>query len=297
MHRALHIVRRAFSGIRRRPWMHALSVVTLAASFLSFAATLTAATNVDALLSRWLGGAELTLFVRDGVTADEVSRLAAAIREIDGVRGVEVVSPEAARDKFAADLGAFGDMAAALPATAFPTAVDVSLGGALARNPAARHVLAKRLGSVRAVEEVEQYDDWFDRLAAASFVGRLAALGLGALSLVVAVLVVAAAVRTSVGARRREIEVMRFIGATDEYVRLPFLIEGAVESALAMGLALAILSALMGRLENAFADVLPLFGGGGLVRLSGATIAALLVGGCAAGAMGAALSLRRIEEV
>lgn len=297
MHRALHVIRRAFSGMRRRPWMHTLSVVTLAASFLSFAATLTVARNVDALLSRWLGGAELTLYIRDGVAAQEVARLASAIAEIDGVRAADVVDPQEARDRFAKDLGALGDMAAALPATAFPTAVDISLHGALAHSPPARRALAARLGAVQMVEEVELYDDWFDRLAAASLVGRLAAFGLGALALIVAILVVAAAVRTSVSARRREIEVMRFIGATDRYVRLPFLIEGAVEAAIAMGLALVLLNALMGQLDGALADVLPLVGGGGLVRLGSAATVALLIGGLAAGTAGAALTLRRIEEV
>ena len=297
MHRVLHVVRRTFSGMRRRPWMHALSVVTVAASFLSFAATLTAARNVDALLARWLGGAELTLYVRDGVPAEEVARLAAAISEIDGVRAADVVAPQEARDRFAADLGALGDIAVALPSTAFPTAIDVSLGGALAHSPPGRRALAARLGAVRGVEEVELYDDWFDRLAAASLVARLAAFGLGALALVVAVLVVAAAVRTSVSARRREIEVLRFIGATDGYVRLPFLIEGAIEAALAMGLALALLAALMAQLDGALADVLPLVGVGGLTRLGGAATIALLVGGLVAGTFGAALTLRRIEEV
>jgi cell division transport system permease protein len=297
MHRALHVVRRAFSGMRRRPWMHALSVVTLAASFLSFTATLTAARNVDALLARWLGGAELTLYVRDGVAPAEIARLATAISAIDGVRAAAVVTPQEARDRFAKDLGTLGDMAAALPATAFPTAVDVSLDGALAHDGSARRALAARLGAVRMVEEVELYDDWFDRVAAASLVARLAAFGLGALALIVAILVVAAAVRTSVSARRREIEVMRFIGATDGYVRLPFLIEGAVEAALAMGLALAALSALMGQLDGALSDVLPLVGGGGLVRIGGAATIALLLGGLAAGMAGAVLTLRRIEEV
>jgi len=297
MHRALHIVRRAFSGMRRRPWMHALSVMTLAASFLSFAATLTVARNVDSLLTHWLGGAELTLYIRDGAAPEETARLASAISEIDGVRAADVVEPREARDRFAKDMGALGEMAAALPATAFPTAVDISLHGSLAHSPPARRALAARLGAVQIVEEVELYDDWFDRLAAASLVGRLAAFGLGALALIVAILVVAAAVRTSVGARRREIEVMRFIGATDGYVRLPFLIEGAVEAALAMGIALVALNALMGQLDGALADVLPLVGGGGLARLGLASTVALLVGGLAAGTAGAALTLRRIEEV
>jgi cell division transport system permease protein len=274
-----------------------LSVLTLTAAFLSFAATLTAAKNVDSVVSRWIGSAELTVYLRQSVGARELERLAEAVTAIDGVGRVEAVDQRSARERFAAGLGAYEDLARGLPETAFPASLEVHLAPGLARDQQARHELAGRLGQVEMVEEVAVYDDWFERLSALSLIGRLAAWGLGLLAALVAMLVVAAAIRAGVGARRQEIEVLRFVGATDRYLRLPFLIEGLLEAAVAMGLALLVLQIVVGRVEQLTGDVLPLLGAGGIVRLGGMTLVALLLGGALAGLVGARLSLRRLGEI
>jgi cell division transport system permease protein len=297
MYRIANILKRSVDGIRRRPWLHVLSVVTLAAAFTSFAATLTAAVNLDSLVAEWVGSAELTVYLRDGVEPADLDRLASAVSETGGVARVETVTPAQARERFAAGVGAYEELARGLPESAFPASLEVHLLENLSRDQRARHALAGRLRQVEMVGEVEVYDEWFERLSALSLVGKLAAWGLGLVALVVAMLVVAAAVRTGVGARRREIAVLRIVGATDRYVRLPFLLEGAFEAALAMGIALLALHAAVGRVEETVGEVLPLLGAQGIVRLGGPSLLALLGGGALAGMLGARLSLRRLEEV
>ncbi len=296
VHRAIHVLKRAFGGMRRRPWLHALSVLTLTAAFLSFAATLTAAFNLDDLLSRWVGTAELTVYLKEGAGPAELTKLASAVESIDGVARVETVTAAQARDGFASELGVFGEMAASVSETAFPSSIDIHLDQALARDQAARRGLAERLQNVELVGQVEVYDDWFERLSAVSMVGRLSAWGLGLLALVVALLVVAATVRAGVTARRKEIEVLRFVGATDRYVRLPFLIQGAFEAVIAMGVALVVLHFLMNQVDSLAGDLLPLVGGGALGRLSPQNLWILLLGGLTAGLIGARMSLGRLEE-
>lgn len=297
MYRVIHILRRTLDGIRRRPWLHLLSVLTLAAAFTSFAATLTAALNLDDLLSRWIGTAELTVYLREDATDADFVRLAEAVSSTEGVARVEQVAPAVARERFAEGLGAHGELARGLPESAFPSSLEVHLTERLARDQAARLGLAARLREVEMVDEVEVYDEWFDRLSAISLVGRLAAWGLGLVALVVAMLVVSAAVRAGVGARRREIEVLRFVGATDRYVRLPFMLEGALEAALAMGIALLVLQLCVGWIEELAIGVLPLLGADGIARLGGPALAALVLGGAVAGVAGSRLSLRRLEEI
>ena len=296
-HRLLHLLGRTAGGVRRRPWLHLLSIATLTAAFLAFVATVTAAENLDAFLARWVGTAELTVYLKDGAGHASLERLSAAVAELDGVARVEAVPPALARDRFAHGLGAeYGDLAQSVPEHSFPSSLDVHLDRRLARDQGARQALAGRIGAVELVEQVEIYDEWFERLGALSLVGRLVVWGLGLLTLVVALLVVAATVRTGVHARRREIEVLRSVGATDTYVRLPFMLEGAFESVVAMGLALGALGLLMSRVDRLVGDVLPLIGGGDLARITTATTAALLVGGVLTGLLGARLSLRRLEE-
>jgi cell division transport system permease protein len=284
-------------GVRRRPWLHLLSVITLAAAFTSFAATFTAALNLDSLVARWVGAAELTVYLREDATAEDLERLAEAVASTEGVAGVERVTPAAARESFAEGLGAQGELARGLPEAAFPSSLEVQLTDRLSRDQRGRNDLAARLAEVEMVADVEAYDGWFERLSAVSLVGRLSAWGLGLVALVVAMLVVAAVVRAGVGSRRREIEVLRFVGATDRYVRLPFLLEGALEAALAMGVALIVLQLGIGWFEELAAEVLPLLGADSIVRPGGVTLVALVLGGAAAGVAGSRLSLRRLEEV
>jgi cell division transport system permease protein len=297
MYRVVHILRRTLDGIRRRPFLHLLSVVTLAAAFTSFVAIFTAALNLDNLVARWVGTAELTVYLREDATAADLDRLAGAIASTEGVARAEQVAPSTARERFAEGLGEHGELARGLPESAFPASIEVHLTEQLSRDQQGRRQLAARLGEVELIADVEVYDEWFERLSAISLIGRLAAWGLGLVALVVAMLVVAAAVRAGVGARRREIEVLRFVGATDRYVRLPFMLEGALEAALGMGIALLLLQLGLGWVEELAVDVLPLLGVDGIVRLGGTTLAALVLGGAAAGVAGSRLSLRRLEEI
>ena len=296
IYRLTHILLRAISGYRRRPWLHFFSLFTLAAAFLSFAATLTVALNLNQLIGRWVGNSEMTVYLREGTGESEMAQLKDAVLAIDGVKDVNVTTKETARKNFARDLGAYGDIGSTLPQSAFPASLDIYLSDKLTRNREGRHQLAARLSKVNMIEEVELYDDWFERLSAMSTMGRTAAWGLGILAAIVAILVVAATVRTGVSARRKEISVMRFVGAAQLYVRLPFLIEGAVEATMAMLLALISLHYMMNHVDSILGSIMPLLGGGNIIRLESTILISLILGGCLAGLFGARLSLRKLEE-
>lgn len=296
IHKATHILLRASSGIRRRPWLHFFSTFTLAAAFLSFAATLTVALNLSQLIGNWVGNSEMTVYLKDTTTPAEMKKLKSAVLAIDGIEEVKATSKEEARNNFSKDLGTYSEYGSSLPENAFPASLDIYLSDALSKSKDGRHHLAARLSKVNMIEEVELYDDWFSRLSAMSTMGRTAAWGLGLLAAVVAILVVAATVRTGVSARRKEISVMRYVGATQRYVRLPFLIEGAVEATIAMLLALLALHYLMNHVDTVVGSILPLLGGGSIIRLEFTVLASMVIGGFLAGLLGARISLRKLEE-
>ncbi|MBN2339911.1 MAG: hypothetical protein JXX29_23455 [Deltaproteobacteria bacterium] len=296
IHKLTHVLLRATGGVRRRPWLHFFSTFTLAAAFLSFAATLTVAVNLNQLIGGWVGNSEMTVYLKDSTTKEEMQKLKNAVLAIDGVDEVHATTKEEARANFAKDLGAYGDIGSSLPKSAFPASLDIYLTDELSKSKDGRQQLAARLSKVNMIEEVELYEDWFERLSAMSTMGRTAAWGLGILAAVVAILVVAATVRTGVSARRKEIAVMRFVGATGRYVRLPFLIEGAAEATIAMGGALIALHYLMEHVDGVLGSIMPLLGGGSILRLGAPVLLYMLGGGLLAGVIGARLSLRKLEE-
>src|SRR5207248_738678 len=116
--------------------------------------------------------------------------------------------------------------------------------------------LADQVSNVGGVAEVDYGREWVDRLEALGSALR----GFGSASLLLlalaALLVVANTIRLAVYARRDEIEIMKLVGATDGYVRAPFLLEGALQgligAAIALGAVIAVQQWLLPRATQAF---------------------------------------------
>ena len=287
-----YLFKRTVDGVRRRPWLHLLSFCTLFATFLCFSLTLSLARNFDRLVDRWMGGAEITVYIKGGVPDTEVDRLLAALSETPEVAQAKRVSARDAKEMFAAEMGEFGDMVRSLPTSAFPVSLEIRINPSFLHSDEARKMLGERIGALSMVEKVDLYDDWFSKLSALSTVGRAASVGLGLSALIVAVLVISAVVRTGVTARAREMEVLGYVGATQRYIRFPFLLEGALEAALAMLLALACMQVLIFKTEAAIREVMPIIGLNALAGFSAGVVALLTFGGAAAGLFGSRLSMK-----
>lgn len=286
------LLNRAVDGVRRRPWLHLLSFFTLFATFLCFALTMAMAQNLDRLLARWMGGAEVTVYIKDGVQDVDVDRLMEALSKTPEVAAVERVSADRAKDVFAAEMGDFGDMVRALPSSAFPASIEIRINSSFVHSNEARKMLAERLGALAMVERVDLYDDWFSKLTALSTAGRAASVALGLSALIVAMLVISAVIRTGVSARAREIEVLGLVGATERYIQFPFLLEGAVQAASAMALAVVCLEALVAQAESALGGVLPLIGMNSISGFGAKASLMLIAGSAIAGFFGSRLSIK-----
>jgi cell division transport system permease protein len=201
---------------------------------------------------------------------------------------VRYVDRATALERLRSDLGELGPALDGLPQNPLPPSLEI-----VPREPlqgTGLRVLAAQLGQLPLVHDVEYGREWLDKLEA---LGRgLRAFGAGALIAIVgaALLVVANTIRLAVYARRDEIEIMKLVGATDRYVRAPFLIEGALQgvlgAALAVGGIVAVQHWLLPRASQAFAfaagvnamHLLPLhavaiLGAGALVGFFGSFIA------------------------
>src|SRR5205814_5119095 len=190
-----------------------------------------------------------------------------------------------------ADLGDLAGALEGLSQNPLPPSLEVTPREALP--PLAVRALAAKLGGLTGVQEVEYGREWLDKLEA---LGRgLRVFGAGALFTVLgaALLVVANTIRLAVCARRDEIEIMKLVGATDGYVRAPFLLEGALQgligAALALGAVLAVQKWLLPSATQAFAFA----AGIRAPNLTPATGAALLGIGAVVGLFGSWLAVAR----
>jgi cell division transport system permease protein len=283
-------VKRAFRGAKSDWRLHALSVFSVAVAFVCLAAALLLVVNVGQVRSRWAESGRASVYLRKNATAEQVAAIEKALKHSEGVTQVKVVSSEDARREL---VGLTNDpVLDALPTDAFPASLEVGIESAVAAERLGK--LATQLAALPAVESVETYAAWSDRLASLLSGGVSASLLLAGVVLAAVVSVVSSTIRLSLQRRRIEVEVMKLVGATDSYVRSPFVVEGAAQGGFGALLAIVLLSVLFGIVQSHFDGNLAALLGTAPVFLPWTLVFGLVGAGALLGAVAAYGSLRKL---
>ena len=276
-------------GIREERRLYFVAVSSLSVAFLCVCGALLGVTNLGRLADRWGQTGRLSIYLHADSADSDVARLQAVLRELPEVSSVEHLTSENARALFLehSDVEAeFGG----LPAEAFPASVEVELK---AGTPAARiEHIAARVSDFRAVSEVESYRGWFARLDSLLTAGRGLATALVLLVGLCVLAVIANTIRLAVARRREEIEVLKLCGATNGFVRGPFLVEGTFQGALAAAVSVILLLTGFVALQGSL-DTVAALTGTRAVFLEVWMVLAVVFGGAFVGMLGSALALRR----
>ncbi len=286
---------RAKRGIREDAKLYVVAVSSLTVAFLCLATALLGITNLAELSEQWGRTHRMSIYLKDDASHEDVQRLQVVLSALDGVEKAEHLSANGARERFLADANVGTDLAG-LPPEVFPASIEVRF---LPATPDARiqDVATKVSAFGAAVAEVDTYRTWFDRLGALLEAGRTAAGLLSLLVLVCVFAVVANTIRLAVASRRDEIEMLKMCGATDEFVRGPFVLEGALQGFVASALALLILVIFFYTLRGQIDATLGMLAGMRLSFLSPLTALGMVVAGALTGGLGSAVSIRRYMAV
>jgi cell division protein FtsX/septal ring factor EnvC (AmiA/AmiB activator) len=238
--------RSGLRGIRATPLVFAASVGTMAAGLLLLGVFLLVIENMRGMVERFGHELRVVAFLHDGAGSDPpaVDALRARAVELAGVSSVEYVSPEAALERLRSDLGGDAGILEGLEGNPLPASLELELRPE-ARGPSQVQALADALAALPEIDEVRYGAGWVETYArvlrAIEWGGAVLALFL----LLVLGAIVAGTVQLAVHAREEEIEILRLVGASSWYVRLPFYLEGALQGAVAATLAVALLYALL----------------------------------------------------
>lgn len=286
-------VARAFRGAKNDWRLHALSMFSVAVAFVCLAAALLLVVNVGQVRERWDESGRASVYLRKNATAEQVGAIERALTASEGVTAVRVVSSEDARREL---LGLTNDpVLDALPTEAFPASLEVKIESAVAGERLSK--LASQLSALPAVESVETYGAWSERLASLLTGGVSASLLLAGVVLAAVISVVSSTIRLSLQRRRIEVEVMKLVGATDSYVRRPFVVEGAAQGGLGALLAILLLGVLFAIVQSHFDGNLAALLGATPVFLPWTVMLGLVASGALLGAVAAYGSLRKLLVV
>lgn len=281
-------MREALAGFRRAPVLTGLASAMVGLALFVVGLFGLAAHNLEVALSQLEERVEVVAYLREGTLSREIDEATAALLGVPAVAEVRHVSKEEALEAAREELPEFGEVFTDLSVNPLPASLEVRLREG-AHTEESVEAAAEVARAFPFVEDVAYGQEWVERLFG---LRRLAGAGLTAFAValaVVAALIIGAALRVAIFARREEIYVMRLVGARDGFIRRPFLLEGALAGL--MGGVLAVgLTFLVYRLVLRY-----LFD---VAWVPASWVLAVLAAGVTLGVASSALSVRRhLREV
>jgi cell division transport system permease protein len=227
-------VKEALTASRRAPLLSILGVVTIAFSLFAFGLFGLVAINIRKALEQVEERVEVRAFLGDSTEIESVAAAMKDIGEFPEVARVEYVSREQALERARKEMGEFADV---FEAGVLPASIEVYLKSGM-RDPTTVKSVADRIRTYHFVDDVRYGEEWVAKLYRLRNIATVAGLALGIAFAAVAIIIIGATIRMTVLARAKEISIMRLVGATDMFIRLPFLIDGLVKGVMGGLLAL-----------------------------------------------------------
>ena len=210
--------------------------------------------NVQNLSTGWEGTAQMSLFLKQDVSEKRIKSLAKKLRGWDGVAEVRYISRKQALEEFK-KLSGFGGALDSLNENPLPAVLMVRPTSAAAE-PGQMELLLSKAKELKPVDLAQLDMEWVRRLSGIIELGKRGVLLLGSLLSLAILLVIGNTIRLTILSRRDEIVVTKLIGATNAFIRRPFLytgfwygLMGAVLAWILVGLLLSLLSGPVGRLS------------------------------------------------
>ena len=227
-------VRDALLAVRQAPLLSALSVTTIAFSLFAFSLFGLVTLNIRRALDSVEERVEIRAFVADNARIEAVATAANEIARYSEVASTRVVTQEAALERARRELGEFSDV---FEAGVLPASIDIRLKAGF-RDPRNVAAVASRVRTIEFIDDVRFGEEWISQLNRLRNLAGVTGIVLGLAFAIVAVIIIGATIRMAVLARAREISIMRLVGATDGFIRLPFLLDGLAKGLLGGALAL-----------------------------------------------------------
>ncbi len=291
-----YAVVRSLRGMSRSPSIQLITVSTIAVCLLIVGGVALLGENLGRLATSWGKATHVTVYLEDNTSPARAQKLAEALIKLQGVESAKVVEPREAFSRLRRSLADRADLLDGVEETFLPLSIDVSFKPGVVGMLRAHPVLGK-LRAAPGVEEVEIHDGWAERLMRLEAVARHVALVVGLLVVGACLFIIGATIRLGVNARRDAIQIEKLVGATNAFVRAPFLLEGALQGLLGTALAMAVLYGLYGALApHLVAALSSMLSAVPLAFFSPLQLVGALAGGATIGLVASATAARSSED-
>lgn len=224
-------LREALQVFQRTPLLSGLSIASIGFSLFTIGLFFLVALNFRRALDVLAERVEVVAFVLRGTPTETVSQATQDISAFPEVLELRFVTEEQALGRARRELVEFREAYRDLEVNPLPASFEIRLKPAF-RDAVHAQAVAERLRGFPFIEDVRYGRDWVERLDKLRNMAAVVGLVIGFAFAAVAVVIIGVTIRITVLQRAKEITIMRLVGATSNYIRGPFIIEGAIKGVL-----------------------------------------------------------------
>ena len=288
-----YFIREVCISIKRNNWMSFASISTVAVSLFVLGMFLIIVLNMNRMASMLESQVQINVYLEDKLEGSDIDDLEDDLKKMQGIESVQYVSREDAIVRLRERLGdqkylldALGDK------NPLPNAFEVTV-----KQPTMVETAAKAIEKFGGVESVKYGQDVVEHLFDMTRLVRIFGFTLMLLLAGATLFIISNTIRLTVFARRKEIAIMKYVGATDWFIRWPFLLEGVVLGFFGGVLASIALRSIYGLITAkvystlAFLPLIPQYPFVNFISL------VMVLSGMGIGALGSTISLKRFLKV
>ncbi|MEK6549457.1 MAG: permease-like cell division protein FtsX [Nitrospirota bacterium] len=291
-----YLLGEAADNIKANRTTTVLAVATTTFTMLGMGVFLLLYLNAQEALGSLKEEIKVVVYLRDSAPSREIAQLRSDLSRDPAVAAVEFVSREQALAAFRTQFPSEERLLNGLGDNPFPASLVVKVGPAY-RSSEQVGTLVQKLKALAEVDEVLYSQDWIDNLAVAVRYLRVLGMGIGVVLAASMVTILANTIKLTLYARREEIEILKLIGATTGFIKMPFVLEGALLGGAGAACSLLLLRALFGLAEGKLALKGTFWGvGRGLAFLPDRVTVAFLLLGVMLGCLGSLVSLIQFRD-
>lgn len=288
-----YFIAEVLRSLKRNSWMSFASIGTVAVSLFVLGVFLILVLNMNRMASALESQVQISVYLEDSLKKADIESLEKDINNMQGIETVKFVSRDDAKERLAERLGdqkylldALGDK------NPLPNAFEITVA-----RPDMVETAANALDKMEGVESAKYGQDVVEHLFDITRLMRIFGLLLMVLLAGATLFIISNTIRLTVFARRKEIAIMKYVGATDWFIRWPFLLEGVVLGFIGGLIAAVALrsfyAAMAAKIYNtlAFFPLMPQYPFMNYVTI------AIILAGMVIGATGSTISLKRFLKV
>jgi cell division transport system permease protein len=286
-------LREAVKNLRLNVLMSVTAITTTAVCVLILGSALLVSAHVEGIIRKVGQDVEITAFFPEEASQEMIDGVLTSVQSYPEIIESTYVSKEEALERWQETFADQPDIASGVSSDVLPASVEMQLNDPRDSDAVAEKLRAEGFQgeeisypqqTVERMNEVTGYILWSLRVATALF-------------LIASILLISNAIRLSIFARRKEIEVMKLVGASDSFVRTPFVLEGLVQGLVGAGLAALVVIWLNASFVGWAQENLPFFGISSNAVNTLVVLLTLLTVGVIIGVVGSYFSVRRFLKV